>query len=111
MRKPHAILGSYGLELCVVTMAAGPGAGLFCPRLSEVCRMENPILQETELGEYLSYVVGGVCVFGLRLGGRTQYVPPPKHKPDATNSWGIPLYRYRINIRYSPDWILASYFV
>ena len=29
--------------------------------------MENPILQETELGEFLSHIVGGVCVFGLRL--------------------------------------------
>ena len=33
----------------------------------EVYRVENPILQETELGEYLSHIVGGLCAFALRL--------------------------------------------
>jgi hypothetical protein len=40
----------------------------------EVYRVRNPILQETELGEYLSHTVGGVCVFGLLLPRRTQCV-------------------------------------
>jgi hypothetical protein len=31
--------------------------------------VKNPIVQETELGEFLSHIVGGVCVFGLRLSG------------------------------------------
>ena len=33
MRKPRAILGSHGREMCVATRATGPGAGLFGPRL------------------------------------------------------------------------------
>ena len=57
--------------------------------LLEGYRVENPILQETELGEYLSHIVGGVCVFGLRLGGRTECVLPPKCKLNAPTPWGI----------------------
>ena len=57
--------------------------------LLEVYRVENSIMQETELGEFLSHIVGGVCVFGLRLGGRMECVPPPKRKPNATTPWGI----------------------
>ena len=52
MRKPHAIWGSYGREMCVATRATGPGACLFgglWPQI-EVYRVENPILLETELG-------------------------------------------------------------
>ena len=55
----------------------------------KVCRVENPILQETELGEYLSHIVGGVCVFGLCSHGRTQRVLPRKRKPNVTTPWGI----------------------
>ncbi len=51
--------------------------------LLEGYRVGNPILQETELGEYSSYIVGGVCVFGLRLGDRTQCILPPKHEPNS----------------------------
>jgi hypothetical protein len=36
MRKPHAILGSHGREMCVATMATGPGAGLFGTRLRSI---------------------------------------------------------------------------
>jgi len=32
MRKPHAILGSHGREMCVTTRATGHGAGMFGPR-------------------------------------------------------------------------------
>ena len=59
--------------------------------LLEGYRVENPILQETELGEYLSHIVGGVCLFGLRLRGRTQCVLPRKRKLNATTPRGIVL--------------------
>ena len=55
----------------------------------EVYRVENPILQETELGEYLSHIVGGVCVFGLRLRNRTQCVLLRKGKLNEPTPWGI----------------------
>ena len=70
----------------------------------EVYRVENPILQETELGEYLSHIVGGVCVFGLRLRGRTQCVLSRKRKPNAPTPWGI-------MDKYSPDRMLSRYIV
>ena len=66
--------------------------------------METPILQETELGEYLSLIVGGGCVFGLRLRGRTQCVLQGKSKPNATTPWGI-------YDKYSPDRMLGTNFV
>ena len=49
MRKPHAILGSYGREMCVAARATGPGAGLFGPCLRGI---EWKILfcSKTELG-------------------------------------------------------------
>ena len=40
---------------------------LACWPQIEAYIVENPIVQETELGEYLSHIVGGVCVFGLRF--------------------------------------------
>jgi hypothetical protein len=64
----------------------------------------NPILQETELGEYLSHIVGGVVAFGLRLRGRTQCVLPRKRKPNATTPWGI-------HDKYSPDRMMGTNFV
>ena len=69
--------------------------------------MENPILQETELGEYLyhiSNIVGGVCVFSLRLRYRTHGVLSRKRKPNAPTPWGI-------MDKYSPDRILGVYIV
>ena len=61
--------------------------------LLEGYRAENPILQETELGEFLSHIVGGVCVSGLRLTARTHCVLPIKRKPN------VPMHGvYRINI-------------
>ena len=54
--------------------------------LLEGYRVENPILQETELGEFLSHIVGGVCVFGLLLPCRTQCVLALKSKPNTHTS-------------------------
>ena len=57
--------------------------------LLEGYRVENPILQETELGEFLSRIVGGVCVFGLLLPCRTQCVLQGKREPNAPTPRGI----------------------
>jgi prolyl-tRNA editing enzyme YbaK/EbsC (Cys-tRNA(Pro) deacylase) len=63
--------------MCFKTHGANPGI------------VENPILHEAELSEYLSHIVGGVCAFGLRLRGRTQCVLPRKRKSNVTTPWGI----------------------
>ena len=59
----------------------------------EAYRVENPILQKTELG-----------AFGLRLRGRTQCVLLRKRKPNATTPWGV-------MDKYSPDRMLGTNFV
>jgi hypothetical protein len=51
--------------------------------LLEGYRVENPILQETELGEFLSHIVREVCVSGLLLSARTHCVLALKSKPNA----------------------------
>ena len=62
--------------------------------------MENPILQETELGEFLSPIVGGVCVFGLRLTYSSRCELVVKCKPNAPTPRGI-------MDKYSPDRTLS----
>jgi hypothetical protein len=68
--------------------------------LLEGYRVENPIEQETELGEFLSYIVGGVCVFGLRLSGRTHCVLTLEREPNP------PHRVYMINIPPIAYWAL-----
>jgi hypothetical protein len=68
--------------------------------LLEGYSVENLILQETKLGEYLSHMVGGVCTVGLRLRGRTRCVLSRKRKPNAPTPFGI-------YDKYSPDWMLS----
>ena len=65
---------------------------LTAPRLRpqiEAYIVESPILQETELGEYLSHIVGGVCVFGLRLSNSSRCDLVFKRKPNAPTPRGI----------------------
>jgi hypothetical protein len=59
--------------------------------LLEGYRVENPILQETKLREFLSHIVpvGGVCVFGLRLTNSSRCKLVVKRKPNAPTPRGI----------------------
>jgi hypothetical protein len=105
MLKPHAILGPTRPRNVRCHQGHWSWSWPVWPQI-EVYRVENHILQETELGEYLSHIdlVGGVCVFGLRLGGRRQCDLHPKHKPNAPTSRGI-------MDKYSPDRMLSRNFV
>jgi hypothetical protein len=68
MRKPHAVLGSNGREMCVTAKGQGhwSWSSHVWPQI-EVYSVGNHILQETKLGEYLPRIVGWVCAFALRL--------------------------------------------
>jgi hypothetical protein len=72
--------GPLVLEVACLAPARGVRARMY--------RVENPTLQETELGEFLSHRVGGVCVFGLRLTNRTPCVLLVKRKPNAPTPRG-----------------------
>jgi hypothetical protein len=55
----------------------------------EVYIVENPMLQETELGEYWAHLVGGVCVVGLLWPCSTLCVLQDNSKPNAPTPRGI----------------------
>jgi hypothetical protein len=49
-------------------------------------RVENPILHETKLGEYLSRIVGGVCVrAGLAMAWGTLYARVSTRRPSRVD--------------------------
>jgi len=57
------------------------GRGIIAYAYSILC--ETIQRDSIRSGEYLSYIPRGVGAFGLRLGGRTHCLLPPKRKPNT----------------------------